>query len=131
MCRDTSDSPPSLPTVKQPQITIITETDGAQQSTVQALSPSSPSGHRRSLSDSSSSLPIPESSMESKKSSSLQDMNQDSPCIDVSGVCVCVRACMRVCVRIMCYVVYCNEVWDLIIIPNVYADTLIVVSCSK
>ena len=102
VCRNTSDpSFSSSPTVKQPQINIITEIDGAQQSTVQALSPSSP-GHKRSMSDSTSSLPIPESSMESKKSSSLQDVNQDTPCNDVSGcvfvcVCVCVCVCVHVC----------------------------------
>ena len=113
LCRNTTDS--SVPTIKQPQISITTEIDGAQQSALQTSSSSSPLGHKRSMSDSSSSLPIPEGPVESKKTSSLQNVNHDAPCNDVSVcacacvylfvcvfVCVCVcasvRACARVCV---------------------------------
>ena len=97
MCRNTTDS--SVPTIKQPQISITTEIDGAQQSASQTSSSSSPLGHKRSMSDSSSSLPIPEGPVESKKTSSLQNVNQDTPCNDVS-VCVCVRVRVRVCVSV-------------------------------
>ena len=88
---DTADS--SLPTAKQPQINITAEVDGAQQSTVEVFSPSSSPGHKRSMSDGTSSLPVPESSMETKKTSSLQDVNQDTSCNDVS-VCACVCTCV-------------------------------------
>ena len=78
-----------MPITTQPHISITEEVDGAQQSVVQVLSPSSSPGHKRSLSDGISSLPVPESSMEPKKTASLQDVNQDTPCNDVSErVCV-------------------------------------------
>ena len=80
----TSSLPASLPTTTQPQINITEVADGAQQSVVEVLSPSSSPGHKRSLSDGISSLPVPESSMEAKKTASLQDVNQDTPCNDVS-----------------------------------------------
>ena len=102
MCRSTSSS---SSTVEQPQINVA-EVDGAQQSTIEVFSPSLPVKHLRSNSDTSSSLPVPESSMEATNTSSLQHMNQDTTCDDVSTyvymcmcMSVCVHACLYVCVH--------------------------------
>ena len=97
MCRSTSSS---SSTVEQPQINVA-EVDGAQQSTIEVFSPSLPVKHLRSNSDTSSSLPVPESSMEATNTSSLKHMNQDTSFDDVSTyvyVYECMCSCVSVCV---------------------------------
>lgn len=65
----------------QPTVTVEDtqeQADGMYQSTIPIIELSGPHGHKRSMSDGMPSLPIPESisTVENKKSSSLQDVHQ-------------------------------------------------------